>query len=89
MATRIFTSQTLPVGSVINVADGYKYRFEGWQSLDAINSLTRLSASENDMILSAADYEKYNHIAFNISKSAGGTVSDADKTALRIYVPVN
>lgn len=89
MATRIFTKDTLPVGSVINVASGYKYRLEGWQTLNTVNSLSRLTASDKDIILSAADYEKYNHIAFNISKAAGGTVSDADTVALRIYVPVN
>ena len=89
MATKIFTVDTLPVGAVINITDGYKYRIEGWQSLDAVNSQTRLDNSTEDFVLSASTYEKYNYIAFNISKSESGTVSDADKTALRIYVPVS
>ena len=89
MATKIFTVDTLPVGAVINITDGYQYRLEGWQSLDAVNSQTRLNNSTEDFVVSASTYEKYNYIAFNISKSAGGTVSDADKTALRIYVPVS
>lgn len=89
MATRIFTKDTLPVGSVINITSGYKYRLEGWQTLNTVNSLSRLAVSDADIILSAADYEKYNYIAFNISKATSGTVSNADAMALRIYVPVN
>ena len=89
IATRVFTSETLPVGSVINIADGYKYRLEGWQTLTSVNSLKRLDPSSEDMILTADHYNNYKYIAFNVSKTAGGAMTEVDASALRIYVPVN
>lgn len=88
MATAVFTEEVLPAGSVINIADGYKYRIEGWQSLNDYNSETRMGAITNDITWSSAMYNKYSYIAFNISKVSGGSVSDSDVMALRIYVPI-
>ena len=88
MATAIFTAETLPGGSVINIADGYKYRIEGWQSMNDYNSEPRIGAITNDLTWSSSMYNKYSYIAFNISKVSGGSVFDSDVMALRIYVPI-
>jgi hypothetical protein len=88
MATAIFTSETLPAGSVINIANGYKYRIEGWQSMNDYNSESRMDAAAIDFTWSSSIYDKYSYIAFNISRTSGGAVSDSDVMALRIYVPI-
>ena len=88
MATAIFTSETLPAGSVINIANGYKYRIEGWQSMNNYNSESRMDAAAIDFTWSSSIYDKYSYIAFNISRTSGGAVSDSDVMALRIYVPI-
>lgn len=87
IATKLFTQETLPVGSVINILPGYQYRLEGWQALDAVNALTRRDNSKSGMVVDAALYEAYNYIGFNISKTAGGHPSTYDCMGFRIYVP--
>ena len=87
-ATKIFTPETLPVGSIVHVVEGYKYRLEGWQSLTAKNKLARLDNSTTDIVIEQSLYTKYNYIAFNISfASGGGTVMFDDGWGFRIYVP--
>lgn len=87
-ATGLFTPQTLPVGSIIRVKEGYKYRLEGWQKTGTKNSLTRLNNSTADMVIDASLYTKYNFVAFNVSHaSGGGTVDYADAWGFRIYTP--
>ena len=87
-ATKIFTPETLPVGSIVHVVEGYKYRLEGWQSLTAKNKLARLDNSTKDIVIEQSLYTKYNYIAFNISfASGGGTVMFDDGWGFRIYVP--
>lgn len=87
IATKLFTKETLPVGSVINVLTGYQYRLEGWQTLGIANSLARRDNSTAGMIVDASLYEQYNHIGFNISKKAGGNTTANDRIGFRIYVP--
>ena len=88
IATGIFTPQVLPAGSVINIADGYQYRLEGWQMLGTKNAEARLDNSKADMVLDASYYDKYNFIAFNISKLDSSEIVYEDRTAFRIYVPI-
>jgi hypothetical protein len=88
MATSIFTSQMLPAGSLVKIADGYQYRLEGWQTLDKNNALTRFDNSTENFTISADLYTKYNFLAFNISKKDGSNVVMKDGSAFRIYVPV-
>lgn len=87
-ATKLFTQETLPAGSVINVLPGYQYRLEGWQTLNKANSLTRLNSTTEDMIVEKDLYTKYTYIAFNISKVGGATVTALDLSGFRIYVPI-
>ena len=87
-ATKVFSQEDLPVGSIVHVVDGYKYRLEGWQNLTEKNHLSRLDNSTEDMVIEESLYEKYNYIAFNVSfASGGGTVMFEDGWGFRIYVP--
>lgn len=87
IATKLFTQETLPVGSVINILPGYQYRLEGWQTLGTPNSEARRSNDYNDMIVDEALYTTYSYIGFNISKIAGGNATPDDQAGIRIYVP--
>ena len=87
IATKIFTQDTLPIGSVINVLSGYQYRLEGWQTLGVANALARRGNSTSGMIVDETLYEQYSYIGFNISKVAGGHPTADDRAGFRIYVP--
>ena len=88
IATKIFTPQTLPAGAVVKIADGYQYRLEGWQKLDANNSVARRDNSSECFTVSADLYTSYNFVAFNISKKDNSNiVKSEDAYAFRIYVP--
>ena len=87
IATKLFTAETLPVGSVINVLPGYQYRLEGWQTLGVANALERRGNSTSGMIVDEALYTQYSYIGFNISKVAGGHPTLDDRAGFRIYVP--
>ena len=88
LATRLFTPQTLPVGAVVNIEEGYQYRLEGWQKTGTPNSEARLDNSTAGMVINEALYTKYNFLGFNVSKVSGEDIVYNDRTALRIYVPV-
>ena len=88
IATSIFSPTDIPVGSVVNITDGYRYRLEGWQKLSEKNALERLETSTEDFVVSDSLYAKYNFLAFNISRVDGSGIIDDDKWALRIYVPI-
>lgn len=91
IATKIFNSQTLPVGSVIKIADGFQYRPEGWEKLSTANALGRPDNMTEGMIVDEEFFSKFNFRAFNVSHVAvDGVTANAvydDRTALRIYVP--
>ena len=87
IATKLFTSQTLPVGSIIHVTDGYKYRLEGWQKAGTKNSLPRRDNSMTDLVVDETLYKLYRFIALNISRVDGQTVTYNDGWGVRIYVP--
>ena len=86
-ATMLFTQETLPVGSVINVMSGYQYRLEGWQTLNTPNNQGRLNTTTADMIVDEELYTKYTYIGFNVSKVGGAAVTIFDLVGFRIYVP--
>lgn len=86
-ATMLFTQETLPVGSVINVMSSYQYRLEGWQTLNTPNNQGRLNTTTADMIVDEELYTKYTYIGFNVSKVGGAAVTVFDLVGFRIYVP--
>ena len=87
IATGLFTKNTLPAGSVVNVLPGYQYRLEGWQIYGVANKLTRRVNSSDGIIIEAFLYSQYTYIGFNISKTEGGNVTQEDCAGFRIYVP--
>ena len=87
IATKLFTPQTLPTGSIIRVNDGYKYRLEGWQKAGTTNALARRDNSTTDMVVDAELYTQYNFVALNISRTDGKSVTLEDGLGVRIYVP--
>lgn len=96
IATRIFTKAELPVGSLIVVRDAnYKYRPEGWTALDAVNtSSTRPGNVSTTLVeVNAAWWGSWNYRAFNVSKSAGGDMTESEvfsaADAFAIFVPKN
>ena len=86
-ATKIFTAETLPVGSIIHALDGYRYRLEGWQTMNTTNSLKRRDNSTEDLTVDELLYTQYNYIGFNISRTDGAAIAASDTYGLRIYVP--
>ncbi len=87
VATKLFTSQTLPVGSIIHVNEGYKYRLEGWQKAGTKNSLSRRENSTTDLVIEEPLYKLYRFLALNVSRVDGKTVTYNDGWGVRIYVP--
>ena len=87
IATEIFTKETLPVGAVIILDEGWQYRPEAWRELTKQASRPALTA-ENTVIVTEEWWGDYTHRAFNLSSTASKTtLTDADACHLRIYLP--
>jgi len=91
IASKKFTKDELPIGSVIVVDRGYKYRPEGWQTADKKNSNTRPSnCTAFFTIVDEAWWDNYTLRAFNVSKETGSEpATEEDTTHFRIYIPKN
>lgn len=87
IASKIFTAETLPLGSVVILDDGYKYRPEGWVSETSVNSTRPTLTTARVVLIDAGYYETYTFRAFNLSASTARTMTAADAAHLRIYVP--
>ena len=92
ICSKIFTRKTLPVGSVIVVDEGYRYRPEGWVSLDSTNTSSQRpgNVSESCVVVTEEWWGDFNYRAFNLAKidsSNIDTIFDEAKTHLTIYVP--
>ena len=92
VATRKFTRQELPIGSIIVLDAGWKYRPEGWVGNNRNTSADRPAATTAATITVTAEWwGSFTKRAFNISKASGGDLSTTDitdaKAAFRIYVP--
>ncbi|MBR4873466.1 MAG: DUF4886 domain-containing protein, partial [Clostridia bacterium] len=91
-ASRMFTKEELPVGSVIVVDSGYQYRPEGWIALDQVNaSADRPKNTSTTLVVVTEEWwGKFNYRAFNVS-----SVSDKSNATnevvqhFTIYVPKN
>lgn len=90
MATVIFTKETLPVGSVIEVDSGYKYRPEGWTQLGVATSPRPDNVTTTKVTVTEEWWGDFNYRAFNISGNPQVDLTEklADvKSHFRIYVP--
>lgn len=96
ITTRIFSRAELPAGSLIVLKDNaYKYRPEGWIALNTANtSSTRPANVTTSLVEVTADWwGSWNYRAFNVSKSAGGALTEAEvlagADAFAVFVPNN
>lgn len=89
IASKKFTKDEIPTGSVIVVDKGYKYRPDGWQTADAKNSNTRPANCTTYFTVVDEDWwDNYTLRAFNVSKVSGSEpATDEDTKHFYIYVP--
>ncbi len=85
-ATRIFTKGEIPVGSIIMIQSGWKYRPEGWESIG-----TRPDEVSVEMVTVTEEWwGTYTERAFNISKTTNEALTNYAEIALqalKIYIP--
>lgn len=72
-ATKTFTKETLPVGSVIVIADGWKYRPEAWKGTAATSSRPG-EVSTTTVTVTEEWWGSWTTRGFNISKSDGSSL---------------
>ena len=92
IATRKFTRQELPIGSIIVLDAGWQYRPDGWVGSNKNTNATRPAATTAATITVTAEWwGDFTKRGFNISKKDGTALSSTDitnaKAAFRIYVP--
>ena len=91
-STRIFTREDLPVGSVIELAEGWKYRPVVWINGERTILLDEVTTA-GEIIVTEEWWGNYTERAFNIKKLDGTDISGiptADvMSKLEIYVPVS
>lgn len=89
-ASRLLNRDDLPVGSIIVLADGWKYRPEAWKSVDAQPTRPE-NVTSRRIVISEKWWGDYTSRAFNISKVDGSSLRNlsAEEIAkvLIIYVP--
>ncbi len=89
IASPLMTREDLPVGSVIIVDEGYKYRPEGWVDENSKNtSSTRPGNISTPVVrVTEAWWGKWTIRAFNLSAATARKMVAEDAVHLRIYVP--
>lgn len=90
-ATQTFTKDDIPVGSIIEIADGWVYRPEGWKD-GAVNSAAARPAevSLTKVTVDDAWWGEWTTRAFNIQKTDSSDLTglEADvAAAFKIYIP--
>ena len=89
IATEMFTKETLPVGAVIVIDEGWQYRPEAWKDESKQNSRPN-PVTEHIVFVTEAWWGSYTHRAFNISVK-GNNVNIKNNpdaiTHFRIYIP--
>ena len=92
-ATQVFSKTDIPEGSLIVVLNGYQYRPEGWQTMNANNSNGRPdNVLGKNRVITVVDSEwwgNFNYRAFNVAKEGNNTeVSANEYTVFAIYTPI-
>ena len=84
-----FTKTQIPVGSIITIKPGYKYRPEGWiNGAKNENSARPVEIETSTIFVTDAWWGNWTTRAFNVSKTAGGAISlEEGISAFNIYVP--
>ena len=85
--SRIFEKVAIPYGSVISIADGYQYRPEAWNDLDAKNPNRPGNVTEKIVVVDEEWWGNYTHRAFNLSAVSTKVMTAEDSENLRVYIP--
>ena len=89
LATQIFTERELPIGSVIRLDSGFRYRPEGWVELVKSEGITRPAKSTSaHVVVDNAWWGDFKYRAFNLERTDGGDITLDNSSALKIYVPI-
>lgn len=92
-ATHIIPKAQIPVGSLIVVLDGYKYRPEGWVTLSTNNAAAARPEDVTDAVVLVNDawWGTFTYRAFNIAKDDGSVLTSAEMkdldTKFGVFVP--
>ena len=85
-----FTKEDIPLGSIIEVDEGYQYRPDGWAPEGAGEPGRPDNVTAQQTVVDEAFWEKYQYRAFNLTATDGSDLTGKEDEAaahLRIYVP--
>ena len=89
-ATQTFTKETLPVGSVIVIADGWKYRPEAWKGT-ATTSSRPGEVTTKTVTVTEEWWGSWTTRGFNIAKTSASSLAnyttDQIDEVIQIYIP--
>ena len=95
-STRMFSKEQLPVGSVIVVESGWKYRPEGWVDSETLNETRPENVTTKYILVTEEWWGNYTVRAFNISENPWvnqkfllSTTEEEIKQIFKIYVPAS
>ena len=90
-ASKMFTKEELPVGSIIILQEGWKYRPEAWKDSGKLTTTRPKNVSLEMVTVTEEWWGDYINRAFNLSKTDESSLSDVPaeqiEAALTIYVP--
>ena len=86
-ATQIFTRDTLPVGSLLIIDEGYNYRPEGWVTKTDYPSSRPGKVSTRVVEVTEDWWGEYNYRGFNIEEAGGKLADENTADHLQIYIP--
>ena len=93
-ASSLFTKDDIPVGSIIEVASGWRYRPEGW--IDVGPQSSRPGTVSTSQVIVTEDWwkkgdDEYLYRAFNLSKTDGSSLVDVTAeeidAAFTVWIP--
>lgn len=92
VATRQFTKAEIPVGSIIELDEGYQYRPDGWVDPAKRNPNRPGTVTTARVVVDDAWWGDFTVRGFNVAKAGNPALSDAEAedilSHIRIYVPV-
>ena len=90
-ATKLFTKEDLPLGTVIVLDDGYAYRPEGWKADGSTNNVRPEKITTPFIIVTEDWWGEWTTRGFNIAKTNGGSLTnytnDQINEVIQIYIP--
>ena len=92
IASKRFTKQELPVGTIIEIKEAYQYRPDGWAVENEKYTGTRPGNVTTQYVEVTEDWWKdFNYRGFNIALVGGGNIADVASEAINafnIYIPL-